>query len=1013
MANHVRRFWKPLVIALSVAAGFYLTIEREGLHGLDIDVNRPSHAEPGNARAAYDLSQLRVMNRVILLAKEHYIDRARIKPKDMLLSGLDYVQKQIAEVLVHHETDAPTLTVQVYTATRTFRIDDVDSPWALSFRFKEIFRFIQTNLTSDDVDLRDVEYAAINGMLHTLDPHSTLLVPDVYNEMRMSTRGEFGGLGIVISIRDQELTVISPIDGTPAARAGLRRMDRITKIGEESTINMTLTEAVNRLRGPPGTTVSVWINRRGWTEARRFDLQRAIIRIESVEARMLDGNVGYVRIKNFQGNTSDDLHQHLEELRAQGVRGLILDLRNNPGGLLEQAVQVGDAFLTSGTIVTTAGNSNEERDEKFAQAEGTEPNYPMIVLLNGGSASASEIVAGALKNHDRALIVGERSFGKGSVQNLYDFDDGSALKLTIAQYLTPGDVSIQSVGITPDIEVDPMVVSRDRVDLEPSPAFLRESDLQAHLTHANASHDGNPAETVRYLQEREERPPSPHGRPQPPPDEEDEPDPEAFKMDFEITLSRDLLARAQRSDRRDLLADARTLLRQRENDEQAKLSRELGRLNVDWSVGPDAGASPLEVAMTTGKRNEEVTAGDELRFRVTVTNRGTAPLYQLRGITKSDNPFFDDQEVVFGKLGPGQTRTWEVPTKVPRDFPTRIDQVQVRFQEAHGHAPPPSEVIVRTTGLPRPKFEYGVHVVDDVRGNGDGRVQAGEQVTIHLTVKNGGVGRSYETQANVKNLSGEGVLLRQGRFQLDNMQPGETRHGSFTVEVLPAYDGAQFKLELSIADVDLREFLAEKLTFPLEPAGEAVRPDNRVVTVRAETQVRENAAEDARVIGRLAAGSTLHVIGRQGAALKVELPDQGWGFLPEAATAASTGRAAPRLTLALPASPPEISLGNVALRTRDGQIEITGTVRDQDRVLDLYVFSGNDKVYYVSNRRGQDPRQLSFTARVPLELGTNFVTVVARQSPDVVGRNVVIVRRDNADGTTAFTPRTAPEELTE
>jgi carboxyl-terminal processing protease len=306
-----------------------------------------------------------------------------------------------------------------------------------------------------------------------------------------------------------------------------------------------------------------------------------------------------------------------------------------------------------------------------------------------------------------------------------------------------------------------------------------------------------------------------------------------------------------------------------------------------------------------------------------------------------------------------------------------------------------------------------VHVVDDVRGNGDGRVQPGEQVTIHLTVKNAGTGRSYETQANVKNLSGEGVLLRQGRFQLDNMQPGETRHGSFGVEVLPSFDGPEFKLELSIADVDLREFLAEKLSFPLGPAGEAVRPDSRVVTVRADTQVRENAAEDSRVVGRLAAGSVVQVVGRQGTALKITLPDQGFGFVSESATAAGSGRAAPRFTVALPASPPEVSINNVALRTREGHIEITGTVRDQDRVLDLYVFSGNDKVHYASNRRGQDPRQMTFTARVPLELGANFVTVVARQSPDVVGRSLVIVRRDNADGTTAFTPRTAPEELTE
>ena len=1005
MAKHVKRFWKPLAIALSVAAGFYLTIERQGKNGLDIDVNASSHADTGSEAAAYDLAQLRILNRVILLAKEHYIDRTRIQPREMLLSGLDYVQKQIAEVLVRHQDDAPTVEIQVDTATRSFRIDDVDSPWALSFRFKEIFRFVQANLTSDDVDLREVEYAAVNGMLHTLDPHSTLLVPDVYNEMRMSTRGEFGGLGIVISIRDQELTVISPIDGTPAARAGLRRMDRIVKIGEESTINMTLTEAVNRLRGPPGTNVEVWIKRRGWTEPRRFELQRAIIHIESVESRMLEGNVGYVRIKNFQGNTYEDLVAQLAQLRAQGLRGLVLDLRNNPGGLLEQAVQVADAFLTSGTIVTTAGNSNEERDEKFATAENTEPNYPMVVLVNGGSASASEIVAGALKNHDRAMIMGEQTFGKGSVQNLYDFDDGSALKLTIAQYLTPGDVSIQSVGIVPDVEVDGMVVSRDRVDLVPTPRFLREADLRAHLTHENAAADSRPAVEVRFLDEEED-------------EEEDagggrEPDPETFRMDFDISLARELLARATETDRRELMTQARELLERRQEDELAKVSRELGRLGVDWRDGPDGGESAVDVTISTGQRNDEITAGEEFRLRVAVTNRGSATLHRLQAVTKSDNPVLDDLELVFGRLRPGQTRTWEVPTKVPRHMPSRIDQVQVTFTELHEHVPPPAELRVRIAGLERPRFAYGLHVADDVRGNGDGRIQTGEQVSIFVAVKNVGAGPSFDTQANVKNLSGEGILLRAGRFQLNNMRPGEVRRGRFTVEVLPSYQEEEFRLEMSVADVELREFISERLEVPVLPEGPSPTADDRTIRLAEDTVVLESTGRGSRRVGTLAAGSTVHVVGKMDGHLKVELPDHAFGFVPESAGQPATGRAAPRLRETMRHSPPAIALEAVPLETRSDRMRVTGSVRDGDHVLDLFVFSGNNKVFYLSNRSGRDRNRLAFDAEVPLELGSNFITVVSRQSPDVSARQTLVIRRDNPDGSSAFTPRTPPEELTE
>ncbi|MCA9583031.1 MAG: PDZ domain-containing protein, partial [Myxococcales bacterium] len=444
--------WRAASVALAIACALFVTYVYPRHNGLDLDLDNSALAQESRRREPYDLAELQVLKRAVLEVKKNYVEPQRIDWRRMLLSGLNAIQRSVAPVLVHYEDGADTFRVQVQDKAKTFSLKEVDSPWSVSERFAEVFQFIQSPLASEDVDLREVEYAAVNGMLRTLDPHTVLLTPNIYEDMRASTRGEFGGLGIVISIRDDQLTVIQPMDNTPASRAGLHKGDKIVRIDDEGTLNMPLNEAVDHLRGTPGSKVTVWITREGkggFKKARPFELTRAVIHIPSVESRMLTKGIGYIQIKSFQGNTQSDMEDALEGLHREGLKGLVLDLRDDPGGLLDQAVKVADTFLSSGTIVTTSSNDPRERDEKFAKADGTEPEYPMVVLVNGRSASASEIVAGALKAHDRALIVGQRTFGKGSVQVLYDFRDGSALKLTIAQYLTPGDISIQEVGIVP------------------------------------------------------------------------------------------------------------------------------------------------------------------------------------------------------------------------------------------------------------------------------------------------------------------------------------------------------------------------------------------------------------------------------------------------------------------------------------------------------------------------------------------------------------------------------------
>lgn len=347
----------------------------------------------------------------------------------------------------------------------------------------------------EEVPMKDLIYGAINGMLASLDPHSGFMPPEMYKEMKIDTSGEFGGVGIEITVKDGILTIVSPIEDTPAFRAGLQAGDQILKIEEKLTKDMGIMEAVKMMRGPKGSKVSITIMRDSFDKPREFILVREIIKIRSVRVRTLEDGFGYVRIAQFQERTADDLKAALAGLHkenAGSLEGLILDLRNNPGGLLEQAVKVSDAFLEDGLIVYTEGREDGSQMKFSAQKKGTEAFAPMVVLINGGSASAAEIVAGALQDHRRGVVMGTQSFGKGSVQTIIPLGDDSGLRLTTARYFTPNGTSIQARGITPDIVVHPSEV-KEADDGSP----FREQNLKNHFeTPAKPEQESRPSRPV-------------------------------------------------------------------------------------------------------------------------------------------------------------------------------------------------------------------------------------------------------------------------------------------------------------------------------------------------------------------------------------------------------------------------------------------------------------------------------------------------------------------------------------
>jgi carboxyl-terminal processing protease len=362
------------------------------------------------------------------------------------------------------------------------RVDVPDAGAASNYQelqlFTDVLTIVQRSYV-EEVSIKDLVYGAIEGMLASLDPHSGFMSPEIYKEMKVDTRGEFGGLGIEISLRDGVLTIISPLEDTPASRAGLLAGDQILKIENEYTKDMEIMEAVQLMRGAPGTKITITIMRPTFEKPQTFTMEREIIKVQSVKSKTLEKGFGYVRLTQFQERTAQDLSKALDKLHEESggtLQGLVLDLRNNPGGLLDQAVDVADKFLTEGLIVYTQGRDADAQMKFSATRSGTEPDYPIVLLINGGSASASEIVAGALQDHGRAVVMGTQSFGKGSVQTIIPLSDDSGLRLTTAKYYTPSGASIQARGIIPDIEVLQSEIKEvQEVD------HFREKDLKNHF----------------------------------------------------------------------------------------------------------------------------------------------------------------------------------------------------------------------------------------------------------------------------------------------------------------------------------------------------------------------------------------------------------------------------------------------------------------------------------------------------------------------------------------------------
>lgn len=949
---------------------------------------------------SYRISSLAVFSKVILHIKENYVDPSRINPKGMLKAALKHIAQEIPEVLVK-EPSPDQLRLTVLKASKDVNLADVSSLWEINLKLREVFRFLEKTLPPQD-DVRNVEVAAVNGALSTLDPHSILLKAEAFREMKTSTRGAFGGLGILIGIRDDQLTIISPMPDTPASRAGLEAGDVIARIGDISTVSMPTDDAVELLRGPEGSEIPLWIMRKGWPEARLYTLKRERIKIQSVESQLLADRVGYVRIKNFQQQTADDMKDQLAAMKKKAggrLKGLVLDLRNNPGGLMDQAIQVSDHFLSRGEIVTTVGYGDKVRDSKLAEAAQTERSLPIAVLINRGSASASEIVAGALKNQNRAVIIGEQSFGKGSVQVLYDLSNDTALKLTIAQYLTPGDISIQSVGITPDVELKPTWISEHAIRLFYEPEGRRESKLEAHLERSEEA--GAPTGKVRYhlphlLNDQELNPSEPQ-------------EPPGFREDFPIRFASKLLLKVGSPSREDMLTRAKSTIQKVKDQEAARLFTKLEKAGVDWTQGPATPQSNRDVKLEVrfhklGKGSpRRVKAGDKVELEAVITNRGDRAIHRLRGLLQTEHPAFAGSELVFGHLAPGETRRWKVKGNISAATVSRSDAITLELSTDSGKLPIEAALHLITEAAVKPRLAYS-WVIDDVeRGDGDGVLEMGEGAEMVVTVTNLGEAPAKSVRLLLKSGAKENLFLEKGRAETGTILPGQSQTARLRFKVpSEQHDGGRLPLELTLLDSESGSWLEDELTLHAQEAVKnSYTPKSGGLELTEAAPVHQSSEPQSPILGWLPKRSRLKAIrslsADGGEAVLVALGHgmQGWLLKPQtrALDKAPDPEVLPTGFWIYPMrSSPRLSLdGDPAAQALDqGRLDLTG-VAEGRALKDLFVSVNDEKIDYQIAPQGKawaqipgeppkgDVAKLPFHLAIPLKEGMNKIVVVARQ----------------------------------
>ncbi len=795
---------------------------------------------PASGRGAMPASHAPVTqsitSQVFTYIDAFYVDPKRVAPLPMLKSAFRSMEGQHPEVLIDVAADEKSALARARGFDKTFDLSGIEGTAGVAKTLDAVVGFVGERL-GDDVEMDKLTYLAVNGALRELDPHTNVFSMKHFKDFKTSTSGSFGGIGFTFNVLDGELTIVSPIPDTPASRAGLQSGDRIIFIDGVPTTNMSSDAAVGRMRGEPGTPVTLTVAREGWSDARDFNIIREIIKIVSVESRYLDGGDGapvvYARVKNFQTDTSGELAAAIRKLQKPGTAGIVLDLRDNPGGLLDEAVRLADGFLDEGAIVSTRNRTGKGKVESARKSDQPFSRLPLVVLVNRGSASASEIVSAALQDR-RALLLGERTFGKGSVQQAFPLSDGGGTLVTVAQYLTPGEVSIQSIGVEPDITLEPVFVGEERIQLGPIKDHPGEAGLKNAFSDWGNSHREAVA-SVRFLRTED----ATHGAKSKDKDKEKELRREPTEQEktaklveqFEVRLARRILAAAaggkNATTRAGLLAAAQGVVAKAGAEEEQKIGAALAARGIDWS----AGAAPAQAALVAHIPQEQVLkAGEKAGITIAVTNPGPAPLHRVWGRTQSANPLLRNLDFAFGAIGPGETREWTAQLEVPGAVDARWDTLSLKLMAGATDVTTAAGGSFQTATRPAPEYAYRYTVTDenlaDASRSGDGRLEEGERALVSVEVTNRGQAASPLVEVNLSADEKEELYLEEARRKIETLDAGQTHTAALSFKVVRPLESGKVKVLLSFSDRTAGGFFADG--FELPTASPYVAAESRV-----------------------------------------------------------------------------------------------------------------------------------------------------------------------------------------
>lgn len=986
---------------------------------------------------------------------EHYYDPKRIDPERMLLAALQTLSVKISKLVIelppslkikdmesaesklkvssenkksepskttefeeidvnfsetppavsNDKENKETLVLKLANKSASFKYEPLTSIWGLIFFLKDILNYVEEEIQTqgitekskigiEKIDLKELETLLINAILQTLDPHSSFYDEKRSGDLKMTSEGNFGGVGFILTIaKDGYLTVISPLDNTPAFKAGIKPNDKIIEIAGRSAVGLGIEQAVDLLRGEPGTSVAITIDRNG--TKLEINLTRAIIKVESVFYALLDDNIGYLKIKSFQGKTSEDVKNAILDMKKKSknkLNGLILSLEGNPGGLLSEAVSLASLFIADGEIVSTKGASESSKQVEVAKGKEIDTNLKIVVLVDEGSASASEIIAAALKYRNRAIVIGKTTFGKGSVQLLFNFPSDNnevksdktrfsdlmnkMLKLTIAEYKV-NDESIQTYGVTPDIKTNDVYVSKNNIKLFPD-ISRREVDLDAHLIAENERKEES-SFSIDYLASTNE-------------ENENEQKLEINKINvnklkenFTVKFAYNILKQSNSVQRNKLLEEAKKVALKLASEEESKIIAALKKQKINWTVGEDVpGNKKLSYTIVS---NKPVKGGDKLKVVLKVKNTGDKTLYRVNGLTHSDTPLFDNREFLFGKVDPLEEIERSLEIEIPKDVVSRKDYFKVELRDYALSKIDELNVPITIEGLKRPRIAHTIFV-DSSKLSVSDKSGAHNEVDLVVWLKNVGEGKSFEPTVLLRNEEGDNLFLKSGRQSVKELLPGQTVALHFPFEVRKNNEHPYIDFEVQIIDREIHDVWRDKVRIELGKLLISDKKTNLFVMPKANNTFLYSTLNDEEKVASLKSSAVLNVLKEREKDYLVKVLDDVVGFIKKTDVQPVNDKNLHKkkndktsYELVFNRIPAKIDLKlNEGLGfTKENQSKVFVDLSDAAKVSEVLMYVNGKKVLYKDLASNLNNPQYKFFHTVELIPGINNISVFAKE----------------------------------